>query len=162
MLQQMGTLTEEVRGLNHAVESVDKWVSALTGRIQQLETNPPKPDDNKDKEDDDDGFKELEEDDVYGSDGLPDHIKTNANCLRRRRLLKNKIGMGGNKNQHNQGNDDPYAKIKFTIPPFHGKYDAEEYLDWEMTIEQKFASHLVPDRHKVRQPTSEFKDFAII
>ena len=31
-----------------------------------------------------------------------------------------------------------------------------------MTIEQKFASHLVPDRHKVRQATSEFNDFAII
>ena len=39
---------------------------------------------------------------------------------------------------------------------------AEEYLDWEMSIEQKFASHLVPDHHKVRQATSEFKDFAII
>ena len=93
---------------------------------------------------------------------MPDHIKTNANHLRRRWLLKNKIGMWGNKNRHNQGNNDPYAKIKFTIPPFHGKYDAEEYLDWEMTIEQKFASHLVPDRHKARQATSEFKDFAII
>ena len=39
---------------------------------------------------------------------------------------------------------------------------AEEYLDWEMSIEQKFASHLVPNDHKVRQATSEFKDFAII
>ena len=58
MLQQMGTLMEEVRGLHHSIESVDKWVSALTGRIQQLETNPPKPDDNKDEEDDDDGFQE--------------------------------------------------------------------------------------------------------
>jgi len=70
--------------------------------------------------------------------------------------------MGGNKNRHNQGNNDPYAKIKFIIPPFHGKYDAEEYLDWEMTIEQKFASHLVLDHHKVRQATSEFKYFTII
>jgi hypothetical protein len=70
--------------------------------------------------------------------------------------------MGGSKNQRNQGNHDPYAKIKFTIPPFHGRYDAEEYLDWEMIIEQKLASHLVPNRHKVRQATSEFKDFAII
>ena len=43
---------------------------------------------------------------VYGYDGLPDHIKTNANHLRRRRLLKNKTDMGGNKNRHNQGNDD--------------------------------------------------------
>ena len=94
----MGTITEEIRGLHHSVESVDKRVSTLTGRIQQLETKPPKPDDNKDEDDDHDGFQELEEDVVYGSDGLPDHIKTNANRLRRRWLLKNKIGMGGNKN----------------------------------------------------------------
>jgi hypothetical protein len=31
-----------------------------------------------------------------------------------------------------------------------GHYDAEGYLDWEMTIEQKFAAHLVPERHQVR------------
>jgi hypothetical protein len=29
-------------------------------------------------------------------------------------------------------------------------------------IEQKFAAHLVPERHQVRQATSEFKDFAIV
>ena len=63
---------------------------------------------------------------------------------------------------NNRVPDDPYAKIKFTMPSFSGHYDAEEYLDWEMTIEQKFASHLVPERHEVRQATSEFKDFAII
>jgi hypothetical protein len=43
-----------------------------------------------------------------------------------------------------------------------GHYDAEGYLDWEMTIEQKFAAHLVLERHQVRQATSEFKDFAIV
>ena len=106
MLQQMGTLTEEVRGLHHSIESVDKRVSTLIGRIQYLETNSPKGNDNKYKKDDDDGFQELEEDVVYGFDGLPDHIKTNVNHLRRRRLLKNKTDMGGNKNRHNQGNDD--------------------------------------------------------
>jgi hypothetical protein len=31
-----------------------------------------------------------------------------------------------------------------------------------MAVEQKFSSNLVPDHHKVRQATSEFKDFAII
>ena len=31
-----------------------------------------------------------------------------------------------------------------------------------MTVEQKFNSHLVPEIHRVRQATSEFKDFAII
>jgi hypothetical protein len=41
-------------------------------------------------------------------------------------------------------------------------YDAEAYLDWEMTVDNKFSSHLVPKQHRVRQATSEFKDFAII
>jgi hypothetical protein len=31
-----------------------------------------------------------------------------------------------------------------------------------MTVEQKFSAHLVPKQHRVRQDTSEFKDFAII
>jgi hypothetical protein len=43
-----------------------------------------------------------------------------------------------------------------------GSYDAEAYLDWEMTVEQKINSHLVPEQHRVRQATSEFRDFAII
>jgi hypothetical protein len=45
---------------------------------------------------------------------------------------------------------------------YKGSYDAEAYLDWEMTVEQKFSSHLVPEQQRVRQATSEFKDFALI
>jgi hypothetical protein len=73
--------------------------------------------------------------------------------------------MGGNQNHHNQHyvhNDDPFAKVKFSVPPFNGSYDAEAYLDWEMTVEQKFSSHLVPEQHHVRQAINEFKDFALI
>jgi hypothetical protein len=73
--------------------------------------------------------------------------------------------MGGNQNHHNQHyvhNDDPFDKVKFSIPPFNGSYDAEAYLDWEMTVEQMFGSHLVPKQHCVRQATSEIKDFALI
>jgi hypothetical protein len=73
--------------------------------------------------------------------------------------------MGHNPNHHNQHyvcNDDPFAKVKFFIPPFNGSYDAEAYLDWEKIVEQKFSSHLVPEQYRVRQATSEFKDFALI
>jgi hypothetical protein len=72
--------------------------------------------------------------------------------------------MGGNQNHHNQHyvrNDDSFPKVKFSIPPFNGSYDAEAYLDWEMIVEQ-FSSHLIPKQHRVRQATSEFKDFALI
>jgi hypothetical protein len=40
--------------------------------------------------------------------------------------------MGGN---HNRGNNDPFAKIKFTMIPFAGNADSETYLDWELTVE---------------------------
>ena len=78
----------------------------------------------------------------------------------RQRLRRNRQGMGGNNNCNNQ-RDDPFAKVKFTIPSFSGAFDAEAYLDREMSVEQKFNSHLVPEIHRVRQATSEFKDFAI-
>jgi hypothetical protein len=77
----------------------------------------------------------------------------------------NRQGMGGNQNHHNQHyvrKDGPFTKVKFSIPHFNGPYDAEAYLDWVMTIEQKFSSHLIPKQHRVRQASSEFKDFALI
>jgi hypothetical protein len=77
----------------------------------------------------------------------------------------NRQGVEGNPNHHNQHyvrNDDRFAKVKFFIPPFNGSYDAKTYLDWEMTVEQKFSSHIVPKQHHVRQATNEFKDFALI
>jgi hypothetical protein len=64
--------------------------------------------------------------------------------------------------QHAHGNDDPFAKVMLMIPPFYGLYDGEAYLDWEMTVDNKFSSHLILEQHRVRQATSEFKDFAII
>jgi hypothetical protein len=35
----------------------------------------------------------------------------------------------GPNQQHAHGNDDPFAKVKFMIPPFYGLYDAKAYLD---------------------------------
>jgi hypothetical protein len=68
----------------------------------------------------------------------------------------------GPNQQHTHGNDNPFAKVKFSIPSYYGLYDAEAYLDWEMIVDNKFSSHLVPEQHCVRQATSEFRDFAII
>jgi hypothetical protein len=35
----------------------------------------------------------------------------------------------GPNQQHAHGNNDPFVKVKFTIPSFYGLYDAEAYLD---------------------------------
>ncbi|XP_039787907.1 uncharacterized protein LOC120654436 [Panicum virgatum] len=154
--KEINKVAQDVQAANHTIEGVNKRLSTLTDRVQHLEVNP-----SKNKDDDDDW---LEDDDeiIFRSDGEPDMAKTRAEKVRRQYLRKNKTGMGGTKHRRTRSNDDLYAKVKFTIPSFHGRYDAEEYLDWEMTVEQKFASHLVPDQHRVRQATIEFKDFAII
>ena len=49
---------------------------------------------------------------------------------------------------------------KLTIPSYSGLYDGEKYFDWEMAVEQEFNSNLVPDIHRVKHATSEFKYFA--
>uniref|UniRef100_A0A0E0F3C2 Uncharacterized protein n=1 Tax=Oryza meridionalis TaxID=40149 RepID=A0A0E0F3C2_9ORYZ len=43
----------------------------------------------------------------------------------------------------------------------HGEV-VKVYFDWEMIVEKMFHSHVVPEVYRVRQATSEFKDFAII
>jgi hypothetical protein len=100
--------------IHESIERLDKRISTLTDRVVVLETRP-----NED------------EDVVYDVHGNIDEAATRDARLRRHRCT-NTIGMGGN---HNRAPDDPYAKIKFSIPSFSGHYDAEGYLDWEMTIE---------------------------
>ena len=52
--------------------------------------------------------------------------------------------------------DHSSAKIKFTMPAFNGKYNPDVYLDWELSVEQKFACHDIPENQRVRAATSEF------
>ena len=114
------------------LEGIERRISGIVDRLEALETRLPPADHDRDE-------------------------RATRNEEERRRLRFNRTSMGGNND-----NNDPFAKIKFTIPAFYGAYDAEVYLDWEMMVEQKFNSHLVPDIHQVRQATCELKDFTII
>ncbi|XP_062197313.1 uncharacterized protein LOC133900207 [Phragmites australis] len=58
--------------------------------------------------------------------------------------------------------NDSFAKIKFKIPTFTGKYDPAAYLDWELEVEQKFACHDIPANLQVKAAISEFTEFALI
>ena len=58
--------------------------------------------------------------------------------------------------------NDSFAKIKFRIPTFTGKYDPAAYLDWELEVEQKFACHDIPANLQAKAAISEFTDFALI
>ena len=55
--------------------------------------------------------------------------------------------------------DDSFAKMKFTMPAFDGKYDPDAYLDWELAVDQKFAGYDLFEHRRVRAATSEFTDF---
>jgi hypothetical protein len=145
------------------LERMQRGIAAMADRVQALETRLPivATDPNAAAADTHVNGDPFAEDPGVDND---DHFELLDPPPRQCRLF-NRQGMGGNQNHHNQHyvrNDDPFAKVKFSIPPFNGSYDTEAYLDWEMTIEQKFSSHLVPEQHHVRQATSEFKDFALI
>jgi hypothetical protein len=87
----------------------------------------------------------------------PPHRADDEDADARRRLNFNRHGMGGN----NHGNNDPFAKIKFSLPPFAGNVDPKAYLDWKLAVQQKFDSHNVPAEHRVRLATSEFTNFSL-
>jgi hypothetical protein len=56
--------------------------------------------------------------------------------------------------------NDSFAKIKFKIPSFNGKYDPAAYLDWKLEVEQKFSCHDIPATSQVKAAISEFTNFA--
>jgi hypothetical protein len=58
--------------------------------------------------------------------------------------------------------NDSFAKIKFKIPSFNGKYDPAACLDWKLEVEQKISCHDIPANSQVKATISEFTDFALI
>jgi hypothetical protein len=126
--------------LGDVIERLERRVSMLADRVATVKTRQPTYEDTG-----------HPEDEVYDAHGNIDHVVTRQVRLRHH-LRDNTISMGGIGN-HNRVPDDPYAKIKFTIPSFSRHYDAEGYLDWEMTVEQKFSAHLVPDKPLVNLKT---------
>jgi hypothetical protein len=128
-------MTEQHNLMTELMRNVNNLVTC----IEQLEQRPP-----PHRADDEDANAFGDED-------------ANADGDARHRLNFNRRGMGGN----NHGNNDPFTKIKFSLPPFAGNVDPETYLDWELAVQQKFDSHNVPAEHRVRLATSEFTNFAL-
>jgi hypothetical protein len=117
------------------LERVQRGIAAMADRVQALETQLPiaaidlnvATDPNAAAADthvDDDPFAEDPGVDNDEHSELPDPPP-------HPRQPFNRQGMGGNLNHHNQHyvhNDDPFAKVKFSIPHFNGAYDDEVYL----------------------------------
>ena len=94
-------------------------INGVVTRLEHIEQHPPQ---QRHRRHPPDGDEDEDEDAV-----LDDDEDRDAYCLRR-----NRQGMGGN---HNRGNNDSFAKTKFTMISFVGTADPEAYLDWQLTVE---------------------------
>jgi hypothetical protein len=108
-----GKLTTFMTEQHNLMIELTRNVNNLVTRIEQLEQRPP-PHHVDDADADDFGDEDAD------ADGYA--------C---RRLNFNRRSMGGNI----QGNNDLFAKIKFSLPPFAGNVDPEAYLDWELAVQ---------------------------
>jgi hypothetical protein len=180
----MKTMTELFIKNQHSndmtLEQMEHSIAGIIDRVEVLETgvratdHDKLPDDTREDDyDEEDEMEEVDDEEPFNPPPRPPprwHHRDDQRAhqeLPRPPHRPNWQGMGGHPNrlpnqQHAHSNDDPFTKVKLMIPPFYGLYDAEAYLDWEMTVDNKFISLLVPEQHRVRQATSEFKDFAII
>ena len=137
-------------------------IANLVTRVNDLELRQPPQDDDHSHDDDDDDTNNGDQEDgevFVGQDARAEQ-RPRAEQLRRDQQQRRQ-GNGSN-NVNRNGRDDPYSKIKFSMPPFDGAYDADAYLNWEMTVDQKYSSHMVPEMHRVRLATCEFTNYAII
>jgi Retrotransposon gag protein len=142
----------KLAGLEATVGRVDKSLTALLKRFDDLHAKTNDKHNDRDQGDED-GAENSEAD--YGAD-------TEVEDRDRRRLRRNRQGIGGHRPREVHHNDNAFSKIKFKIPPFDGKYDPDAYLTWEMAVEQKFICHDFPENACVRAATSEFTDFASV
>src|ERR1041385_2071645 len=61
-----------------------------------------------------------------------------------------------------QPDEDGLGKLKFSIPKFEGSIDVEEFLNWEMKIEQLWRLHEYTDDKKIKLASSEFDGYALL
>ena len=125
------------------LRDIQTSIANLTTGVDNLEQAPEEPIHGDDEDDDASNAGQ----DGHRHDGRRDQHRQN----------RHHQGMGGN-----NGRADPYSKVKFVIPSFDGSYDGDAYLDWEMIVEQKFNTHMVPEIHRVRLATCEFIGYAIL
>jgi hypothetical protein len=58
--------------------------------------------------------------------------------------------------------NDSFAKIKFQIPLYNGKYDPAAYLDWELQVEQQLSYHDIYASSQVQIIIRHFTDLALM
>jgi len=111
-----GELTTFITEQRNLMTELTRNVNSLVTCIEQIEQHPQ-----SHHGDDEDADRDLSDYEDVDDDG---------DARNRCRYNFNRRGMRGN----NHGNNDPFAKIKFSLPPFAGNVDPEAYLDWELAV----------------------------
>jgi len=101
--EQRNLMTELTRNVNNLVTC-----------IEQVEQRP-----HSHHGDDEDADGDLSDHEDMDDDG---------DARNRRRYYFNRRGVGGN----NHGNNDPFAKIKFSLPPFAGNIDFKALFSFKI------------------------------
>jgi len=108
-----GELTAFITKQRNLMNELTRNVNNLVTRIKWIEQHPPTHRGDDEDADADGDVSDQEDADVDGD------------ARNRRRYNFNRRDIGGN----NHGNNDPFAKIKFSLPPFASNIDPEAYLD---------------------------------
>jgi hypothetical protein len=58
--------------------------------------------------------------------------------------------------------DDGLGKPKFSIPKFEGSIDVEEYINWELKMDQLWRLHDYTEDRKIKLASSEFDGYALL
>ena len=66
-------------------------------------------------------------------------------------LIGENVGHAANRD------DDGVGKPKFTIPMFEGSVDVEEYINWELKMDQLWRLHDYTEDRKIKLASSEFE-----
>ena len=64
-------------------------------------------------------------------------------------------------NSQRREKDRRSQEVSISLPYFHGKYNVEAYLDWEIKVEQLFACHHISEERKVPLATLNFQGYAL-
>ena len=69
---------------------------------------------------------------------------------------------GGHERPRRAYEDDGIGRIKISIPSFSGKDNPDDYLEWEMRVDQIFDGQRYTEEKKVRAASIEFTGYALI
>uniref|UniRef100_A0A1J3GBC8 CCHC-type domain-containing protein n=1 Tax=Noccaea caerulescens TaxID=107243 RepID=A0A1J3GBC8_NOCCA len=73
----------------------------------------------------------------------------------------------GSRRRYHRTREEPDRMVenlggyKLRIPPFHGRSNPDEYMDWEKKCEFNFNLHNIINENRVKLAVSEFNDYAL-